>query len=58
MANSTDTSVYIAAPLDVVWQLTNDVRTWPDLFTEYASVEVLHEDGPHRPLPAHDGPRR
>nr|ABX71144.1 Lcz27 [Streptomyces sanglieri] len=46
MASSTDNSVHIAAPLDVVWRLTNDVRTWPDLFTEYASVEVLHEDGP------------
>ncbi|WP_369395551.1 SRPBCC family protein (plasmid) [Streptomyces sp. CG1] len=45
MASSTDNSVFIDAPLDLVWRLTNDVRGWPDLFTEYASVDVLHEEG-------------
>ncbi|GIM92599.1 SRPBCC family protein [Paractinoplanes toevensis] len=43
MAGSTDNFVIIDAPLDVVWKITNDVRGWPNLFTEYASVEVLGE---------------
>jgi aromatase len=37
----TDNSVVIDAPLDLVWQVTNDLEGWPDLFTEYASVDVL-----------------
>lgn len=45
MAANTDNSVHIEAPIDLVWHLTNDVRSWPDLFTEYASVEVLAEEG-------------
>ena len=44
MTAATDNSVYIDAPRDVVWRLTNNMRTWPDLFTEYESVEVLHEE--------------
>ncbi len=35
--------VLIHAPLEDVFRLTNDVRTWPELFTEYASSEVLEE---------------
>lgn len=45
MAGHTDNSVYIAAPFTVVWDMTNNVATWPDLFSEYASVEILHRDG-------------
>ncbi|MGN5376908.1 SRPBCC family protein [Streptomyces lasalocidi] len=45
MASSTDNSIHIDAPLELAWLLTNDVRSWPQLFTEYAAVEVLHEDG-------------
>lgn len=41
----TDNSVLIAAPLDLVWQMTNDVESWPQLFTEYASAEILERDG-------------
>lgn len=37
----TDNSILIKAPLDVVWELTNDLASWPNLFTEYASVEIL-----------------
>lgn len=36
-------AVLIHAPVDDVFRLTNDVRIWPDLFTEYASSEVLKE---------------
>ncbi|MGI5216219.1 SRPBCC family protein [Plantactinospora sp. CA-290183] len=42
----TENSVLIAAPFDLVWDLTNDVTGWTGLFTEYASVQVLQERGP------------
>ncbi|MDR7276787.1 SRPBCC family protein [Catenuloplanes atrovinosus] len=45
MAGHTDNSVLIAAPLDLVWEMTNDVASWPELFSEYASAEILHRDG-------------
>ncbi|ROT28309.1 cyclase [Micromonospora sp. HM5-17] len=41
----TENSVVIAAPLDLVWDLTNDVAGWPGLFTEYQSVQILEERG-------------
>ncbi|PRY70562.1 aromatase [Glaciihabitans tibetensis] len=37
----TDNSIVIDAPLDLVWQMTNDLVSWPNLFTEYASVDIL-----------------
>lgn len=37
-------AVHIHAPIDDVFQLTNNVRTWPELFSEYESSEVLAED--------------
>ncbi|MGP4046383.1 SRPBCC family protein [Streptomyces sp. 2A115] len=45
MSSQTDNSVFIDAPFDLVWDMTNDVRSWPNLFTEYASIEVLNEEG-------------
>ena len=36
-------SVLIHVPIDEVFRLTNNVRSWPELFTEYASSEVLEE---------------
>ncbi len=36
-------AVLIQAPVEDVFRLTNNVRIWPELFTEYASVEVLEE---------------
>jgi|GEM_PF-288531 aromatase len=41
----TENSVVIAAPLDLVWNLTNDVAGWPGLFTEYQSVQILDRRG-------------
>ncbi|MGK5673663.1 SRPBCC family protein [Micromonospora sp. URMC 106] len=41
----TENSVLIAAPLPLVWDVTNDVAGWPELFTEYARAEILHRDG-------------
>jgi aromatase len=45
MTGHTDNSVLIAAPLPLVWDITNDLEGWPSLFTEYASVEVLERRG-------------
>ena len=41
----TENAVFITAPLELVWEITNDVARWTDLFTEYAAVEVLARDG-------------
>jgi aromatase len=41
VSGHTDNRVVIAAPLERVWALTNDVARWPDLFSEYASAEIL-----------------
>jgi aromatase len=41
----TDNSVFIDADIDHVWRMTNDLPSWPDLFTEYAEVEILAESG-------------
>jgi aromatase len=45
MAQHTDNAVLVDAPLDLVWSMTNDVPSWPSLFSEYAAVEVLRTDG-------------
>ena len=37
-------AVLIEASIDDVMRLTNDVRMWPSLFTEYQSSEVLAEE--------------
>jgi aromatase len=41
MAGHTDNSVVINAPPDFVWDRMNDVKSWPTLFSEYASAEIL-----------------
>lgn len=43
MIGHTENSVVIDAPLDFAWMHTNDVASWPDLFSEYASAEILGE---------------
>ena len=45
MAGHTENEITIAAPLDLVWDMTNDLENWPQLFSEYASVEVLSREG-------------
>jgi aromatase len=45
MAGHTDNSVFIDAPLDFVWERTNDVASWTELYSEYASAEVLQTNG-------------
>lgn len=44
-AGHTENEILIAAPLPLVWKVTNDVAGWPDLFTEYAVAEILQQEG-------------
>jgi aromatase len=41
----TDNRVVIAAPMDLTWDMTNDLARWPTLFSEYAAVEILERAG-------------
>ncbi|GGO89895.1 SRPBCC family protein [Wenjunlia tyrosinilytica] len=45
MSGHTENEIVIAAPLDLVWDMTNDLEGWPELFSEYASVEILKREG-------------
>ena len=45
MAGHTDNEIVIAAPMDLVWDMTNDVASWPWLFSEYAAAEILDRSG-------------
>jgi aromatase len=45
MAGHTDNTVVIQAPLQLVWDVTNDVESWPSLFSEYATAEIVARDG-------------
>ncbi|MFE4253625.1 SRPBCC family protein [Streptomyces sp. NPDC056910] len=45
MSGHTENSISIEAPLDLVWDITNDIENWPQLFSEYASLEVLSREG-------------
>ncbi|MER7047013.1 MULTISPECIES: SRPBCC family protein [Streptomyces] len=45
MTGHTENEITVRAPLDLVWDITNDLENWPQLFSEYASVEVLERRG-------------
>lgn len=45
MSGHTDNRVVIDAPMQRVWDMTNDVPSWPQLFSEYATAEVLEQTG-------------
>ncbi|MEV6400715.1 SRPBCC family protein [Streptomyces sp. NPDC051907] len=45
MPGKTENEITVAAPLDVVWDITNDIENWPQLFSEYASVEIIEREG-------------
>ncbi|MEU4445197.1 SRPBCC family protein [Actinosynnema sp. NPDC050801] len=45
MVGHTENEIVIDAPMDLVWERTNDVESWPDLFSEYSSAQVLERDG-------------
>jgi aromatase len=44
-AAHTEASIVINAPMDLVWDMTNDVETWPQLFSEYSAAEIIARDG-------------
>ncbi|MEC3952021.1 SRPBCC family protein [Nocardia sp. CDC153] len=41
MSGHTDNHIVINAPMDLVWDMTNDIESWPQLFTEYSEATVL-----------------
>ena len=43
MPGQTENSVVIDAPIEQVWAITNDVASWPWLFSEYASAQILEQ---------------
>lgn len=43
MIGHTDNTIEIAAPIGFVWAQTNELRDWPNLFSEYAAIEILDE---------------
>lgn len=45
MAGHTENTIHIDAPIKLVWDMTNDIESWPQLFTEYAKAEVIERDG-------------
>ena len=45
MPGHTENEIVIDAPLDLVWDMTNDVESWPELFSEYSKAEILERDG-------------
>src|SRR6266581_2262812 len=45
MAGHTDNAIIINAPMELVWEMTNDVASWPQLFSEYAAADILERSG-------------
>jgi aromatase len=46
VAGHTDNAIVINAPMELVWDMTNDMASWPQLFSEYAAAEILGRSGP------------
>ncbi|WP_042388962.1 SRPBCC family protein [Streptacidiphilus melanogenes] len=45
MAGHTDNEITIEAPMELVWERTNDLASWPQLFSEYSTVDILERNG-------------
>ncbi|MCX5195246.1 SRPBCC family protein [Streptomyces sp. NBC_00249] len=45
MPGHTDNEITVNAPVELVWDVTNDLPNWPELFSEYASIEILEKSG-------------
>jgi len=45
MPAHTENSIVVDAPMDLVWEMTNDVANWPNLFSEYQEAEILERRG-------------
>src|SRR5438132_8336977 len=46
MAGHTDNAIVINAALQTVWDITNDIENWPNLFTEYAEAKIIERKSP------------
>jgi len=44
MSGHTQAEIVIDAPRSFVYDRTNDLSIWPEMFTEYSAVEVLERD--------------
>jgi aromatase len=45
VSGHTDNSIVIDAPMDLVWDMTNDVESWTTLFSEYSVAEIIERRG-------------
>jgi aromatase len=45
VSGHTDNSIVIDAPMDLVWDMTNDVESWTSLFSEYSVAEIVERRG-------------
>ena len=45
MAAHTENEIVIHAPLQLTWDITNNVEGWTELFTEYAKAEIIERKG-------------
>jgi aromatase len=45
MPGHTDNAIVINALIDLVWDMTNDVASWPRLFSEYSGAEIIERCG-------------
>jgi aromatase len=45
MAGHTDNEIVIDAPMGLVWDMTNDIESWTELFSEYAEATILRREG-------------
>jgi aromatase len=45
VSGHTDNAIVIDAPMQVLWEMTNDVESWPRLFSEYSAADVLERRG-------------
>lgn len=41
MTGHADNSITIDAPMNLVWDMTNDIPSWPKLYNEYAEATIL-----------------
>ncbi|HIC90768.1 MAG TPA: polyketide cyclase [Syntrophaceae bacterium] len=41
----TENSILIKAPYDTVFDVTNDIERWPELFEEYKQAKILKREG-------------
>lgn len=41
MAGHTDNEIVVDAPMELVWEMTNDIESWTWLFSEYSEATVL-----------------